>query len=256
MPVKKSPPKADQPVAEKVKETKTKKVTAKVARPRSVAVGLSVPVYSLEGKESGTLSLPKEIFGGAVNKVLLSQALRVYMNNQKTHFAHTKTRSEVKVSTRKIYRQKGTGGARHGARSAPIFVGGGVALGPKFRKVILDLPKKMKQKALLAALSSKVQAKEAVGIEGLDKASGKTSQMQKLMKGLSKNGAFLAKSNALLALGEKNDQVVRAARNLPGLDILPVEQLNALEVMSHQTLILTKEAVVKLSTKVQGEVKS
>lgn len=242
MPVKSTKPKNQKL---KVEKKEVKDVVDKAAKPKTEAAGLSVPLYSLEGKESGVLSLPKELFGIPVNKALLSQALRVYLNNLKTHFAHTKTRSEVNISTRKIYRQKGTGGARHGAKSAPIFVGGGVALGPKFRKTVLDLPKKMKQKALLSALSSKVQSKEVLGIEGLDKVSGKTKQMQKLIEGLAKN-------NTLLLLGEKNEQVARAVKNLTSMEVLTVEQINAYQIVSHQTVLLTKEAVEKLSSKMKG----
>src|SRR3989344_1873864 len=101
------------------------------------------------------MALPKEIFGQEVNTKLLAQAMRVYMTNLKKFTASTKTRGEVRGSTAKIYRQKGTGRARHGAITAPIFVGGGIVFGPKPRKVVLDLPKKMKKAALLAALSDK-----------------------------------------------------------------------------------------------------
>lgn len=202
-------------------------------------VGLSVPVYSLVGRASGTMSLPKEIFGQKVNKKLLAQAMRVYTTNQKTLPGSTKTRGEVRGSTAKIYRQKGTGRARHGAIRAPIFVGGGIVFGPKPRITRLDLPKKMKKAALLSALSDKMGNKEILGISGLEKATGKTKEVVKLLKKVSTD-------NALIVTGEKQGSVVRAARNIPGVNVLPADLVNAYEVLKHDFLLVTKEAVERL----------
>lgn len=224
----------------KVEKTKAKKTI--VRRPKVEA--LTVPVYTLENKKSGKLELPKELFGMKVNKPLLAQVVRVYLNNLKAHYSSTKTRSEVAGSTRKIQVQKGTGHARHGSIRAPIFVGGGMALGPKFRKVTLDLPKKMKRAALQSALSSKFAEGEVFGIKDLEGASGKTKQMATLLKNL-------GKKDTLLVFEGKNDKLARATRNLRSIKILPTEQLNAFEAMAHQTLLLTKEAVEKLTLKVK-----
>ncbi len=200
---------------------------------------LSIPVYSLTGRAAGTLVLPKEIFDIKVNKSLLDQALRVYMTNQKNLTASTKTRGQVAGSTAKIWRQKGTGRARHGAKTAPIFVGGGITFGPRFRTVRLDLPKKMKKAALLNSLSSKALDKKVIGLSGLEKATGKTKEMFRLLKKVNVK-------SALIVTEEKTDNVVRALRNIKGIDVLPVSQLNAFDVLRHQMLILTKEAVGKL----------
>src|SRR3989344_8900364 len=154
MPVKKVP-------SSKLK-VKSEKVLAKQTPKR--AVGLSAPVYSLSGRASGTLSLPKEIFGKEVNKKLLAQALRVYSTNQKIFTGSTKTRGEVEGSTAKIFRQKGTGRARHGSIRAPIFVGGGIVFGPRPRKVRLELPQRMKKAALLSAFSAKTADKQLMGL--------------------------------------------------------------------------------------------
>lgn len=224
-----------------------KKVADKKAAPRSN--GLSVPVYSLAGRSSGTLSLPKEIFGQKVNKKLLSQAIRVYATNQKNLTGSTKTRGEVAGSTTKIYRQKGTGRARHGAVRAPIFVGGGIAFGPKPRKVRLELPQRMRKAALLSALSAKTADKQLIGLSGLEKASGKTKEMIGL---LGKIAGTTKKINSLIMTAEKQDNVVRAVRNIPGVDILPANLVNAYEVLKHDLLLITKEAVEKLS---KGQVK-
>lgn len=228
------------------KKSRVARSVTKVTKPRVKDKSLSVPLYTLEGKEGGLLELPEEIFRAKVNKALLLQAVRVYSGNLKAHFAHTKTRSEVRGSSRKIRAQKGTGGARHGSIRAPIFVGGGVAQGPKFRKVVLDLPQKMKTAALKSALSSKLQAGEVIGVGGLEAASGKTKQMQVLMNSLTKN-------NLLLVLGDKNEKVIRSVRNLPRMKVLDAAQLNALEVIKHHAVALTKEAVSKLEARVLGK---
>lgn len=200
---------------------------------------LSVPVYSLVGRAAGILTLPKEIFGQKVNKSLLAQAIRVYATNQKHLTGSTKTRGEVEGSTAKIYRQKGTGRARHGAVRAPIFVGGGITFGPKPRKVRLSLPKKMKKAALNAALSSKVLDKKVMGITGIEKASGKTKEITKFLE-------KLKVKRALIITAEKIDNLQRAVRNIKKIDVLSANLINAYEVLKHDVLIVTKEAVEKL----------
>lgn len=218
-------------------------IKKKVSR---VSKGLSVPVYSLSGRASGTMSLPKEIFGKEVNKALLAQALRVYMTNQKTFTGYTKTRGEVVGSTAKIYRQKGTGRARHGAITAPIFVGGGIVFGPKPRKVRLDLPQKMKKAALFSALSAKLGERHVLGVSGLEKASGKTKEIAKFLE-------KVESKSALIVIDGKMDKVFRGVRNIPGVLVLPVNQLNAYEVLKHQRLFITKDAVDSLSGKGKAE---
>lgn len=228
----------------KAKETKSEiKPSGTSGTHATRGTSLSVPVYSLLGKEAGSLDLPKSIFGVEVNKALLTQALRVYLNNQKGHFSNTKTRGEVEGSTRKIYRQKGTGRARHGGVRAPIFVGGGIALGPKSRKVTLDLPKKMKKASLVSALSQKLLYKSVYGISGLEKITGKTSQLANFIK-------KIEKKSALIVADKVSDLARRAAANLKSVNLIPASDLNALEVIKSQSLILTKEAVEALEKKV------
>lgn len=202
---------------------------------------LSVPVYSLTGRAAGTISLPKEIFGAKVNKKLLSQMARVYLNNRKTLPGSTKTRGLVEGSSVKIYRQKGTGRARHGSIRANLFVGGGIVFGPTPRKVILDFPKKMKKAALISAFSDKLIEKKVLGLSGVEKASGKTKEFVSLLKKLPD-----AKSKILILIDKKLDNVLRAVKNLPGVTVLSVEAINAYEVLKHDLLLLTKEAVEKL----------
>lgn len=250
-----------------VKKSKVEKVTVKraksevapkVASKAGTRLNLSVPLYSLAGKEAGTLSLPKETFGQKVNKKLLAQAIRVYTTNQKTIGGSTKTRGEVEGSTAKIYRQKGTGRARHGAIRAPIFVGGGITFGPKPRKVRLDLPKKMKKAALLSALSSKVMDKNIFGISGVEKASGKTKEMAKLMLQVTSNkvqekGKKQKQASALIIIPEKMDNVLRGVRNIPGVDVLPANLINVYEVLKHELLLISKEALENIGKTSLGQ---
>ncbi len=240
MPVKKE-------TVKKVVKTSVKKVAVKAATktvtPRS---SFSVPVYSLAGRAAGSLALPKEIFGVKVNKTLLAQAIRVYTTNQKTFTASTKTRGQVEGSTAKIYRQKGTGRARHGAIRAPIFVGGGIVFGPTPRKVRLNLPKKMKKVALFSALSAKMADKQVIALSGVEKATGKTKEIVKLMSsvvGVSKSDKRQKQLSALILTDGKTDNVVRAVKNIPGVDVLSANMVNAHEILKHSMLLITKEAV-------------
>lgn len=217
----------------------TKKVTVEAVTKSAKTGGLSVAAYSLLGKTSGTLDLPKEVFGAKVNQSLLSQAVKIYLNNQKAHWSNTQTRGEVTASTKKIFKQKGTGRARHGSISAPIFVGGGIALGPKSRKVTLDLPKKMRLQAMISALSDKATQSEVLGLSDVDKATGKTKEFAKLFKALQKK-------SALIITDTKKDLAQRAAKNLSGISVTTADQLSLLDVLRYQSLVLTREAADKL----------
>lgn len=228
----------------KSQPAKVKSVAKKVGSANLRSAGLSVPVYSLTGQTSGTLSLPKEIFGAKVNKRLLSQAVRVYMTNQQTLPGSTKGRGEVEGSTAKIYRQKGTGRARHGAIRAPIFVGGGITFGPKPRRIRLGLPQKMRKAALFSALSSKMVEKNVVGLTGIEKLSGKTKQVANLLNKIT--GRKKVRRSVLIMTDGKIDKIVRVVRNIPGVNTVSADLVNAYEVLQHDSLFVTKEAVEKL----------
>lgn len=237
-------PKAESKVKKtKTEKTEVKKIAVKKTAPKTEGINLSVPMFGLDGGKDGTLILPEDIFGAKVNKKLLSQALRVYINNNTGHFSNTKTRGEVKGSTRKIRMQKGTGGARHGAVRAPIFVGGGIALGPKFRKIELELPKKMRRAALISALSAKAADSEIMGISGLDKATGKSKEVK----------TFLDKTNlknVLIILGEKNEKLQRAVSNLEKVRSTLASQVDLLELTKYKNIMFTKAAIEKLQSRI------
>lgn len=206
---------------------------------RPVGSNLSASVYDLKGKAVGRVSLPAEIFGVAENPKLLAQAVRVYLANQRGGFASTKTRGEVKGSTRKIYRQKGTGRARHGGIRAPIFVGGGIALGPKPRDFSLSLPQKMKRLALFSSLSSKFKDRE-IKIIDLTKITPKTKIMANALRRLELSGKTL-----LVTPGGIGDfkNVYLSARNIEGVKILTATTLNAYDVLDNKGILFMRDSL-------------
>jgi large subunit ribosomal protein L4 len=205
--------------------------------------GLTVAVYDLKGKVTENIALPKGIFGEKVNSTLIAQAVRVYLANQRAGSASTKTRGEVQGSTRKIYRQKGTGRARHGGVRAPIFVHGGIAHGPRPHDFSLSLPKKMRRKALFSALSAKLQAEEVRVLTGLNKIEPKTKAASTMLKQLALEQK---KRKILLVLPVGMENVTRAVRNLSGVTYMPANQLNTYDVVNHKTLLFMKEALETL----------
>ena len=205
--------------------------------------GLTVQVYNLNAKASGKMALPAEIFGEKVNKKLLSQAVRVYLANKRQGNASTKTRSEVDGSTRKIYRQKGTGRARHGGIRAPIFVKGGIVHGPKPKDFSLDFPKKMRKKALFSALSAKLTDGKVIIVSGFEKMSPKTKQFAGFLKKLSLNEK---KKNILMVRPDSFENAKRAAGNVQGVSEISAGRLNALDVLRCKKLIFAKESIEEL----------
>lgn len=199
---------------------------------------MTIDVFNTKGEKTGKMRLPKEIFGVEASPQLLAQAVRVYLANQKKARPKTKTRGEVVGSTRKIWRQKGTGRARHGDRYAPIFVGGGVAHGPRGILKRLTMPKKMKKKALLGSLSNKVREKKLLAVEGLEKIKLKTKEMAKVLQKLRKK-----EIKTLLILKTDEKKVVRAARNIADVNIAYFNQLNCYQVINSDLIIFSKEAL-------------
>lgn len=235
---------AGKPVEPMVSKKAEIKVSKKVTKPSEVKpASLKVSLIGIDGASKGTMTLPSEVFGVKPNKTLIAQAIRVYLANQRQGGASTKTRSEVVGSTRKIYRQKGTGRARHGALKAPIFVGGGVAHGPKPHDFSLKLPKKMKKKALISALSEKAQAGFIKIVDG--EFSGKTKEVALLMKKLelTKKG----KTDKVLLIIDNNENVTRAARNVHGLEVERAASVSTYGVVVSKNVIFLKNAVEELS---------
>ena len=225
----------------KVVKTATKavkakaKVTIKAKTESATKTGsLTVTAYSMLGKESGSIDLPKVLFGEKVNDKLLTQALRVYVNNQQGHWSNTKTRGEVMGSTRKIYKQKGTGRARHGAISAPIFVGGGVTFAARPREFDKRLSKKMRLQALASALTTKMLSEEIV-VAKADDASGKTKEIALAMK----TWAKVPSKKTLFIVDGKNIALRRAAKNISGITTMPADSVNTYEVLRNNNIVIT-----------------
>jgi len=235
---------------------KTKKVESRLSiapqADKRRAPSLSASVYNLKGKVVEKVSLPKEIFGSPVNDRLMAQAVRVYLANQRLGTVSTKTRGEVRGSTRKIYRQKGTGRARHGGIRAPIFVGGGRVFGPKPRDFSLKLPSKMRKAALVSALSQRLLDNGIRVISGLEKIEPKTKIMARTIKNLDSN---LERKKILLVTPSNSNElsnVYRAARNIEGVRILPANMLNTYEVLDNVAIFLMKPALDALKKHFEG----
>lgn len=199
---------------------------------------MQVPVYSLRGEVVEHIEVSDYVFNVPLNEAVLHQAVVRQQANARQGTASTKTRSEVKGSTRKLYRQKGTGFARAGSRRSPLRRGGGIVFGPKPRDYHQEMPKKMRRLALRCALSAKVRDEELKVIAEL-KVEPKTKQMAEILAALG------ADSSALVVTPEPQENVVRAARNLKGVKTIPANLLNVLDILSHKTVLMTVSAVRK-----------
>lgn len=206
------------------------KTTKSVKKPKTVKATKAEPKRASHGE-----TLPKELFGMKVNEKLIAQAVRVYLSNQRVGTAKTKTRGEVEGSTRKIYRQKGTGKARHGSIRAPIFVGGGIVFGPVPRDYHLKLNKSMKRGALLSALSSKKG--DTIIDNSLDTIEPKTKLVVAALKSAG------ASDHILLVIPKGANQLSRASRNIEGIDIIQASDLHPYAIMTHDSIVFTKKAL-------------
>lgn len=196
----------------------------------------TVPLYNMAGERVGDMELSERVFGAPVNVPLLHQAVRSYLDNQRQGTASTKTRGEVSGGGRKPWRQKGTGRARQGSIRSPLWVGGGVVFGPKPRDYGWRLPKKARRGALRAALSAKVRDGELVVLDRLE-IEPKTREMAALLRRLGIAG------KALVVTADGDPNVVRAARNLPGVRTQRADSLNVYEVVSQGRIVLPRRAV-------------
>lgn len=221
----------------------------------------NINTYTVAGTKS-SMNLPK-ILQEKININLLAQALRVYQDRSHPGLSKVKTRSEINLTTAKVWRQKGTGRARHGARSAPIFVGGGVAHGPKGIKRTLKMSQKMAKKSLFVALSLKAKNNELVVVSDLSKIK-KTSDAKKLIDLLIAKENLKKRGSVSVLINHKDVQTRKAFRNLKNTQVLDVEKLNTFKVYWGGLLIFEKEAfetfiksvsVVKKTDKMKKSIK-
>ena len=205
---------------------------------------MKLKVIKIDGASAGSVEVGDDVFGLEPRVDILHRVVRWQRNKAQAGTHKAKTRSETSYSRKKIYRQKGTGGARHGDRNAPIFRKGGVYKGPTPRSHAHDLPKKVRILGLKHALSAK--AKEGALVI-LDKAtaSGKTAELAKQVKDLG------WKRTLVIDGAEVNNEFVQAARNIEGLDILPTIGANVYDILKRDTLVLTKAGVEALEARLK-----
>jgi large subunit ribosomal protein L4 len=201
-----------------------------------------VPVYNQERQQVGTIDLRDELFAVEVKEHLFHEVVRAQLaaSRQGTHA--TKERSDVSGSVKKIYKQKGTGRARHGNRKANLFVGGGTTFGPQPRSYAFKVNKKVRFAALCSALSRRNAEKQVVVIDSLDLPQIKTKQVANLLK------RFEAKKTLIVDVA--NDNLQLSTRNLPDAQYVPVAGLNVYDILRHDTLVLSKAAAAALNERI------
>ena len=204
---------------------------------------MQAPVITLDAGEAGTIDLPDAIFGLEPRIDILHRVVRWQRNKAQAGTHKVKTRSETSYSTKKIVRQKGSGGARHGDRNAPIFRHGGVYKGPVPRSHAHDLPKKVRRLGLMHALSAKAGAGELVVVESLGLPEAKTGALAKRVKDLGWKRVLIIDGAAV------DENFRRAAANIEGIDVLPSMGANVYDILKRDTLVLTRAGVEALQAR-------
>ncbi len=224
-------------------KTETKKTTVKAAPKAEVKAtvrkgSLTVMAFSAKGDRGTEVSLSEAIFGQKDNSQILAQAVQIYLGNQRSAQAKTKTRAEVNRTTAKVYKQKGTGGARHGSRRAPVYVGGGIAHGPTgTQNYSRTMSKALRRRALAVALSAKARAGQVV-IADMEKIEAKTKNVSLALKNMNLVGKTLFVCN--------DNNLYKAARNIRGVNVVNAKELTAYHVLSGKNVVLTGDALTTL----------
>jgi len=198
---------------------------------------MRVPVYSLKGEVVDQVEIGEDVFGVSLNEAVVHQAMVRQLANKRQGTASTKTRGEVRGSTRKLFPQKHTGRARRGDRKSPLLRGGGVVFGPKPRSYYQSMPKKMRRLALKCVLSSKARDGDMKVVEELAFEMPRTKDMVDILSALDVD------STALIVTQHSNRNVVKAACNLANTKVLPSALINVLDLLSYKTLIITVPAL-------------
>jgi large subunit ribosomal protein L4 len=205
---------------------------------------VTLNVFNRQGESVGTVEIDPAEFGGKINKQLLHDVVVMHLANQRAGTHSTKRRGEVAGSTKKLFRQKGTGNARAGTRRTNKRRGGGTAKGPKPRDYEYHLPKKAVRAATRMALLSKFQDQETVVMDELSLSEAKTRHMAGLLKALKLEGL-----SCLIGTVGYDKSIYLAARNIPGVQVAPVSQFNAYDVLRPKRLLLTRAALEELRNK-------
>jgi large subunit ribosomal protein L4 len=208
----------------------------------------NVKVFNMQGSPVGEIVLSDEVFGSEIHVSAMHAVVRAYMNAQRQGTQSALTRTEVRGGGRKIYRQKGTGNARHHGRRAPQFTHGGVVFAPKPRSYRISVPRKVRRLAMKSALTSKVQDQDIIVVDSitLAEAEAKTKNIAKMLKALGVN------KKALIVTKDAEPMVVRAAKNIEGVNTTFVGSLNVVDILNSDKLIVSQDAV-KLIEEVYAE---
>ena len=202
---------------------------------------LKTKLYNSEGKETGEVELPERVFGVELNDDLVHQAVVAQMANARQVLADTKDKGEVRGGGKKPWKQKGTGRARHGSSRSPLWKGGGVTFGPtsdrNFSKMI---NKKMKTKALLMVLSSKLKDNELVVVENIKLEKASTKKMKDILNKLPLSG------KVLISIDKKDDNVFNSVKNIPSVSMLASDSLNVVDLLKNKMLVVDKKGIERI----------
>jgi large subunit ribosomal protein L4 len=198
----------------------------------------SAQLFSASGEPRESVQLPEDLFDGIINEAVLHQVVKAYLANQRQGTASTKTRAEVRGGGRKVWRQKGTGRARQGSIRAPHWRGGGIVFGPRPRDYDQTVPKKAKALARRSAFNTRAQAEQVALIEGFQLDAPKTRQVAELL------GRIGARERKVLILTDGiNETLVRSARNLPHVEVLPFREASAYHILNATQLLIEAGAL-------------
>ena len=199
-----------------------------------------VTIYNISGDQVSEIELSDDVFGVEINENAMYEVVKNQLANKRQGTQSAKTRAEVRGGGRKPWRQKGTGRARVGSIRSPLWIGGGVSFAPKPRDYSYRLPKKIRKIAMKSALTLKVNNDEIIVLDGLNIPTPKTKEMINILRNLN------ADKKALIVMDEKNDAVIKSARNIPGVKTISVNTLNVYDILKYDKFIITKDAVQKV----------
>ncbi|MGR6837429.1 50S ribosomal protein L4 [Syntrophomonas erecta] len=199
-----------------------------------------VPLYNMGGAQIGEIELKDTVFGIEPNEAVLHEFIKMQLANKRVGTASTKTRAEVRGGGRKPWRQKGTGRARVGSSRNPVWTGGGVAFGPRTRDYSYRLPRKVRRLAMRSALSRKVLDQNIIVVDQLDFEVPKTKTMMQTLESLNTN------KKTLVVTAEADVNVVKSARNIPGVKALRADFINVYDLLNYDTLLITQDAVARV----------
>ena len=198
---------------------------------------VTTTLFTKAGKEAGTVELPEALFAAPVNTAVLHQAVVAQLAGRRTGTHDTRTRGEVRGGGRKPYRQKGTGRARQGSRSAPHYAGGGVVFGPHPRSYVQRLPKRMRRLALQGALTSKLGDGAIKVVTDLDMDAIKTRELVGYLAALGASG------RVLVVEAGKDERLELSARNVPGVNVIRADSLNVVDIVGADAVVITQPAI-------------